>query len=156
TCKPQIRKQAQKGDWIVGTGSATTIGVQKMIYAAQITKVVPLVDYGRLSKYKIKRPSDRGRAYRKHGDNIYIKVEGRWRRRPNIHHPRSEMTRDLRGKNVLVCNRYWYFGDAAEDLPGELRGIVKRGRGHKRIKDESLVQLFVNWLITRPRGRLGN
>ena len=56
TCKPRIRKTAQKGDFIVGTGSAATVGNDKLVYAAEIDDVVPIAEYGTSKKYRTKRP----------------------------------------------------------------------------------------------------
>jgi hypothetical protein len=52
----------------------------------------------------------------------------------------------LRGKaisaaNVLLSRKFYYFGDNAIDLPKELRHIVIRGRGCKRVSDEDILKL---------------
>lgn len=156
TCKPRIREQARSGDIIVGTGSATTVGNHRMVYAAVIDDVITLEEYGALPKYSLKRPSSNGEWWRKLGDNIYFKEGGEWKQRQNPHHCGDHVDRDLSGKNVLVCNRFWYFGEDAIEIPEHLREIIKKGPGHKRITDESLVASFVEWLNTLPSGRHGN
>ncbi len=155
TCKPQIRKHACKGDYIVGTGSVTTVGNDRLVYAGQVAKVVPIDDYGKLPKYEVKRPSTQGHWWYKCGDNIYFKVNGRWKQRQNPHHGLDVMVHDLSGRNVLVCKPFWYFGEAAIDIPPDLRDIIKRGPGHKRVKDETLVRRFLDWLASLPKGRNG-
>lgn len=152
TCKPSIRKRARKGDFVVGTGSASTVGNRKMVFAAQIDKVIPLEEYGTLPAYKVKRPSNRGVWWRRHGDNIYIKIDGKWKLRHNDHHFKDDMVRDISGKNVLICKRFWYFGGSAIELPDKFNEIIKKGPGHKRINDELLVNCFVDWLTTLPEG----
>ena len=67
TCKPKIRKSARKGDYIIGTGSSTTVGNQKLVYGARIDRVISIADYGALTEYEIKQPSVRGEWWQKHG-----------------------------------------------------------------------------------------
>ncbi len=156
TCKPRIRSQASKGDFIVGTGSSRTVGSQTMVYAAQISDVITLEEYGSEEKYQVKRPASRSEWWRKHGDNIYVNVDGKWTQRRNVHHFEKDVEHDLSGKNVLVCQRFWYFGENAIEIPNELTEIIKTGPGHKRIKDRSFVKQFVNWLNSLPEGIHGD
>lgn len=156
TCKPKIRLSAAKGDFIVGSGSAATVGNQKLVYAAKVDQVISIADYGRLPEYEIKRPAGGKPWWRKHGDNIYVRVGGKWTQRRNPHHGAENIARDLGGKNVLICKQFWYFGDAAIPIPDEFAEIVKKGPGHKRISDPALVRRFVAWLMTLPRGVHGS
>jgi hypothetical protein len=155
TCKPQIRKHVRKGDFIAGTGSAATVGNRKLVYAAQIADVIPIEDYGKLPDYDIKRPSGRGNRWRKHGDNIYFKANGKWKQRRSVCHFQESMAHDLGGENVLICNRFWYFGRDAIEIPPELSNIIKKGPNHKRIRDEVLVDQFIEWLTSLPEGLHG-
>ena len=156
TCKPQIRRTAQKDDCLVGTGSAKTVGNDKLVYAAEIAEVVPLEEYGSSAKYTIKRPSTDGEWWQEQGDNIYHKVGGRWEQRPNAHHVGHEMKiHDVSGKNVLICERFWYFGAAALTIPSEYRELVKKGPGYKRIEDELLVRGFLRWMDRFKEGCRG-
>ncbi len=156
TCKPRIRLSAAKGDLIVGTGSASTVGNQKLVYAAKIDDVISIEEYGASSAYEIKRPVAGGEWWRRHGDNIYFMAGGEWKQRRNIHHPLENMARDLGGENVLVCKQFWYLGDAAIQIPDEFADIVKKGPGHKRIRNPVLVRQFVDWLMKLPKGVHGS
>jgi hypothetical protein len=55
-------------------------------------------------------------------------------------------TRDLTGKFVLISKMYWYFGKEAIPIPNRLRDIVKSNQGHKKIDDESLKNIFIDWI----------
>lgn len=44
-------------------------------------------------------------------------------------------------KNVLLSRRFFYFGDAAIDLPVELQHIIIHAQGCKRVADEDVVLL---------------
>ncbi len=152
TCKPKIRKTATKGDFIVGTGSASTVGNDKLVYAAKISDVVSMADYGRLAKYKIKRPSMNGPLSKRHGDNIYFFEDDVWHQRANTFHGIDCLERDLSGLNVLICDRFWYFGDNAIDIPRQHRAIIKRGPGHKKLSDDAITIPFIRWLDSLPCG----
>lgn len=152
TCKPKIRKSAATGDFLVGTGSVSTVGNDRLVYAAEISDVVPLQDYGRLPKYGLKRPSEMEPHWRRHGDNIYFIKDGEWSQRRNNYHDIDRLEHDVAGINVLVCDRFWYFGESAIPIPDDHQCVVKKGPGHKKITDQSVVVPFIGWLASLPCG----
>jgi hypothetical protein len=153
-CKPRIRKHARKGDILLGTGSARSVGTGTLVYAAVISEVIPIADYGKLAKYRIKRPGQKP-WWRQLGDNLYFRENGRWQRRKNPFHSAADMSHDLSGINALICKKFWYFGRAAGSvpIPDSLQEIIKAGRGHRRIRDKALIARVVRWLETLPQGR---
>ncbi len=50
-CKPIIRKSANINDWIVGTGSKSSVGNDKLVYAMKITEKIDFNDYYHNSKF---------------------------------------------------------------------------------------------------------
>jgi hypothetical protein len=58
-------------------------------------------------------------------------------------------------KNVLVCERFWYFGSAAPSLPEALTVLVKRGPGHRCEDSPALIAALVSWLGTFTPGVSG-
>lgn len=151
-CKPRIRAVARVGDLVVGTGSQRTVGTTKLIYASQVSDVVRIEHYGVAPEYRVKRPSNAGSWWRQLGDNIYEPVQGKLVQRKNASHARTDIERDLSGRNVLICNRFWYFGDEPEEIPRQFRGIIKKGPAHKRISNGTLVRMFWKWLEQFPEG----
>ena len=151
-CKPRIRRVARKGDYIMGTGSKRTIGTTKLIYAAEISDVISMEDYGRLPKYNIKRPATNGKWWQVMGDNIYEKNSSKWIQRENPDHDGTHIEYDLTGNNVLICKRFWYFGDHPEELPSRFHQLIKIGPGHKRFEETPLIKQFVDWLSKMQRG----
>jgi len=151
-CKPRIRRVARTGDYIIGTGSKRTIGTTQLICAAEISDVVSMEDYGRLPKYNIKRPVTSGKWWQVLGDNIYEKKGSTWIQRENPDHDESHMEYDLTGNNVLICKRFWYFGDYAEELHPRFHELIKTGPGHKRFKETPLIKQFLIWLSKMPCG----
>ena len=151
-CKPRIRRVAKRGDYIMGTGSRRTVGNTKLVYAAEVSDVVTLEEYGMLPKYQFKQPSDSGPWWKPLGDNIYEKVGGKLIQRENASHSYTDKARDLSGKNVLICKTFWYFGDCPEEIPTRFHEFIKKGPAHKRMQKSPLVKQFLAWLHKKPTG----
>ena len=153
-CKPRIRRLAGIGDWVVGTGSARSpVGdlSGSVIYAMQVTRVLSMSGYDKWSaRHSLKRPdpshSDPRRAY---GDAIYDYTSDPPMVRPGVH-TEAHRAHDLSGRRALLSTRFIYFGRAAVPLPRDLRGLVKRGPGHKSASNEPLTAAFVAWLDSLP------
>ncbi|MDR0583859.1 MAG: hypothetical protein LBG57_05850 [Treponema sp.] len=155
-CKPVIRRTAKKGDWVIGTGSKK--GFKKgerrdfqdhLVYAMKISEVVPLEKYDRWCRKNApdKIPGMKSADFRKRaGDCIYtFSSAAEPVMRESVHSGISS-ERDLSGKNALISDCFYYFGENALLLPDELLEIVKRNQGHKKILDEVLINNFVLWL----------
>jgi len=156
TCKPQIRKNAKVGDWIMGTGSAGGIGKEKLIFTGKVTEILTIEAYGISNKYKFKIPDKGSEKWRRRGDNIYyLDSHGEWIQRINPFHGPHDQSHDLSGKNVLVCREFWYFGASAPILPTEFMSLVKKGPAHKHNQDNPYVPKFLSWLKTHRSGLRG-
>ena len=153
TCKPVIRRSAQVGDWLVGTGSKSLGHDCSVIYAAKIDSICTIAKYGADPKYAGKRPSATQDEASRHGDNIYYKGDaGEWVQRKNIHHDSYHAQRDLSGLNVLIATRFWYFGYSPEKLPAYLVHIIKKGPGHKCDASTESLSLLQDWLSSCSPG----
>ena len=156
TCKPKIRQVAQPGDWLVGTGSATAIGSDKVVYAARIREVLPIANYGEDPRFSFKIPTLKGEPWRRHGDNIYLLgPDGEWKQRTNLHHRKGDTVKDTDGRNALICEFFYYFGSEAPRLPDHLLGLVKRGPGHRCDAAPEQIDALVRWLAGFTPGVLG-
>lgn len=127
TCKPVIRRCAKVGDWISGwTAKVVTdkdnnklsFPKEKLIYLARITGKMTFAEYW--EKYPMKRNT----AEFVSGDNIYEPIgEDEYRQIDNPHHGQDCIERDLRGKYVLICEEFYYFGvqnNMALDIPSDI------------------------------------
>ncbi|APG28859.1 hypothetical protein A7E78_14075 [Syntrophotalea acetylenivorans] len=152
TCKPAIRRNARAGDILFGTGSKNTVGNNKLVYAAIVSKVVQITEYDINPKFEVKKPTINGEWYSKHGDNIYSVENAHWIQRRNPHHNRNDIKRDTSGSNVLICYEFWYFGKSAVTIPGHLQHIIKKGPGHKRISENKEIMQVSQWLHSLPKG----
>jgi hypothetical protein len=157
TCKPAIRRVARPGDWILGTGSTATAGASRLVYAMSVSEVLPIEAYGADPRFQRKIPSLTGAAWRRCGDNIYhVDGIGEWHQRRSPFHGPRHRARDLSGRNVLIGREFYYFGQAAVELPPRLRALIKIGRGHKRVRESETIDAFERWLRrTFTLGRLG-
>jgi len=125
----------------------------RVVYVGLVSEVVSLEVYGSSPRFAAKRPRVSGETWRRHGDSIHFKADdGRWLQRRNPHHDREAMTRDLGGRNALICQRFWYFGALAPTLPGELHRLIKSGPGHKRTRDSDVLVRLQRWLESWPQG----
>ncbi|MCU0444054.1 MAG: hypothetical protein MUE85_03995 [Microscillaceae bacterium] len=87
-CKPNIRKDAVAGDWIVGIRSQTLYNktrvaknvnkdVKKIIYAMQVNEKITFYDYWKDLRFQTKKPKwDANNMVEKFGDNIYQSMKG--------------------------------------------------------------------------------
>jgi len=156
-CKPAIRRKAQAGDWVIGTGSKNAScndGVihnlsDCLVYAMKVTRVLSFDHYERYCQVHMphKIPTLSATDWRKRmGDCIYAYgSSGKPVIRPGVHNEGNRVT-DLGGLNVLLSEHYYYFGEAAECLPPNLLSLRKQGQGHKIIENVTLVEQFEAWV----------
>src|SRR5438034_11308809 len=71
TCKPMIRKTAQVGYLIIGTGSKTCGMVGVLVYVMKVAETVTYDQYWEDPRFRVKRPNLRGSLKQAYGDNIY-------------------------------------------------------------------------------------
>ena len=159
-CKPVIRRKAEVGDWIVGTGSKNSpIGdiSAQMVYAMKVTEKLSMSQYDTFCGAHLARKIPEwltGNFKGRMGDCIYDYANGEPPTLRDSVHKELNRTRDLRGKFVLLSTEFYYFGDKPVPLPPELIAIVKRNQGHKRVESESLVKSFEAWVVRFPLNEL--
>jgi hypothetical protein len=181
TCKPDIRRSAKVGDWIVGwtarrvynkTGGKPIqfTGNRKLIYMAQICKIMDLGSYWEDKDYVNKRPKkirQKGNSVKSccgcsatesdkydSGDNIYKKIDGELVQQENGHHKKEDANHDIRGKNVLICKTFYYFGvNNAVEVPEKVfKYVNKLPRNFKNVSMEE-GQALINYIKQKyPQG----
>ncbi len=154
-CKPVIRRNAKKGDWIVGTGSKRFSFENKVVYAMEVTEVLTMEEYDIYCKAEIpkKIPNWRGRSSEERvGDCIYDFSTSPPKIMKSVH---SEINRetDLGGKFALLSDHFYYFGDKPELLPEYLLPIVKQGQGHRSYSNQPYFQSFIDWILTQEKAK---
>lgn len=158
TCKPDIRRTAEVGDWIIGTGSRSKGREGHLVYAMRVSETMTFDQYWGDARFAWKRPSLHGSLKQAFGDNIYHhEADGGWSQE-NSHHsmhdgsPNPEnVQQDTRTDRVLISDHFVYWGGEGPEIRAEFRdwnGVdVSLGRqGHRCNFPEELVAQLVAWL----------
>lgn len=159
TCKPNIRRRATIGDWIIGTGSKR-LGLQgRLVYAMRVAEVLTYGSYWADSRFVVKRPNLRGSLKQAYGDNIYYRepTTKAWVQADSHHsyangsQNTKNITQDTQSDNVLIAHEFYYFGSDAREIPKKFRNwndndICIKRQGHKCKFAEGLIGAFVNWV----------
>lgn len=165
TCKPQIRRTARVGDWIVGTGSKVKGLQDRIVYAMLVSEAMPFDEYWRDPRFRIKRPNLYSSISRAAGDNIYHRnPSGEWQQadshhsyaygRPNC----ANIRRDTSVDRVLIATDFAYWGGSGPALP-RFAGvdIRKDGQAHKCHFPVEAIAEFIAWFRALPeKGVLGD
>lgn len=156
-CKPAIRRTANVGDWIIGTGSKhATLNDGKnhdlagyLVYAMKVDTKLTLSDYDKFCQSNLpeKIPDWRSPDWRKKlGDCMYDYSNGD---EPSIRkavHTEKNKAKDLRGAYALLSNHFYYFGEEPRLIPAALKKLVKKNQGHLIIEEASLINQFEKWI----------
>jgi hypothetical protein len=152
-CKPEIRRHARIGDWVVGNGSVKkrphNPGEHKLIYAMEVTEKMSFWDYSKDERFKEKIPCKGLKEER--GDNIYYKENGKKMQRAS-YHTEENINTDLRVENVLISGRFVYLGENAVEFPPGFRELICDRRGHIPFgynEHKNLIEGFVGWLKSK-------
>jgi hypothetical protein len=155
-CKPVIRRTAKKGDWVIGTGSKNGRKngqpadlEDTLVYAMKITEVKSLAKYDVWCKKNapgkipdMTSSDNRRRA----GDSIYDFPVGAEPVKRECVYSGFPSENDLSGKNALISDHFYYFGEKPVPIPEKFLELVKRNQGHKKILDDDLINRFIAWL----------
>lgn len=139
TCKPIIRRVAKEGDWIIGMGGARLNATGRCIFAMRVSQSITFDEYWENPLYKDKKPVRNGSKKMMVGDNIYRQVDGNWQQL-NSHHSYPDgslnihnVKNDTQTNAVLVSEHFYYFGDAAIEIPPKILNKMnyRNGRHHR-------------------------
>lgn len=162
-CKPQIRRSARAGDWVIGFasgGAPLSRAGNRIVYAMRVTESMPWPVYDALCRSRLERkiPDMTSPDLRlQRGDCQYDCRTDPPTQRPGVHGP------DARGKDlggpVLLSEHFRYYGANARLLPASLREIAPHGRGFRSRRNAPFVDRFVAWFerladpLNEPLGR---
>jgi hypothetical protein len=155
TCKPGIRKSAQVGDWVIGTGSATKGLSGRLVYAMHVEQAMTFDEYWDSPEFQNKKPDLRASQKLRFGDNIYRTVDGHWEQAdshhsyPNGQQNERNIKNDTQTNRILTASRFAYWGGQGPSIPGHLRNYHGHdlciGRGYKSSYPREMEQAFVQW-----------
>jgi hypothetical protein len=148
-CKPAIRRNAEKGDWIVGLGSAADDESHHVVYATKVTDKMTMEQYDTYCRTHLpgKLPEFRSKEYKKRvGDCVYNYSRSKTPKiRPSVHDERNRES-DLGGRYALISEYFWYFGSEPIELPRTLTAIAHPHVGHKSHANDAYVPGFIRWI----------
>jgi len=155
-CKPKIRLSAQVGDWVVGTGSTRARVTDRefrdmsgrVVYAMRVTDKMTMQEYDALTRERLpnKIPDWFNRDWRRRvGDSIYDFTTIPPKQRKSVHDVRA-VERDLGGGYALLSTDFYYFGDQAVALAGDLLPILAKTQGHRSNVNGPYLDRFVAWI----------
>ena len=157
TCKPEIRKRANIGDWVIGTGSNRQ-GVRRggfLVYAMRVDEALSFEKYWDDPRFLKKRPNLVGSYRMACGDNIYSpKPDGSGWNQLNSYHSQNNgspyqkhINRDTSVNRVLVSKDFVYFGAEGPKIPKSLQdaGIILKGRNYKKITNNKTIKKIEAW-----------
>lgn len=146
-CKPAIRSAARVGDWVVGF---RTRAPGEVIYAMRVDEVLTFAEYWKDPRFRNRRPGSSSTP-----DNLYRpRRGGALEQVPNHVHGKDAAPTDLKGCNVLVSQRFWYFGDNSPSIATDLVHLFHAGIGHAVHKNrrEDDVDRLAHWLSAWRKG----
>jgi hypothetical protein len=152
-CKPVIRRVAKVGDWVAGVGAMNVNGKDysgRLVYAMKISQIESMETYDEIcrSDWNHKIPDMTSSDSRRWvGDCIYdfSKESNEPVLRNSVHKEGNRCT-DLNGKNVLISDEFYYFGENAIHIPEHLHGIIKQGQAHKSNANDHLKNAFIEFI----------
>ena len=154
TCKPVIRRTAEVGDWIVGTGSATYGLTGHRVFAMCVDQAMTFDQYWSSHEFQLKKPYLSGSRKQAFGDNIYHRdSSGHWYQAPSHHSEASgeinqaNVEHDTQSDRVLIGREFTYFGKSAVPIPEKFQDVCAV-RGHKCNFEPAYAVAFIEWLKT--------
>lgn len=160
TCKPEIRRLANVGDWIVGTGSGSAKWRRRgyLVYAMKVSEAMSFDQYWADPRFQNKKPNLRASRKLAFGDNIYHLVGSKWAQLDSHHSlpggapNQSNILNDTQANRVLIAKEYAYWGGSGPEIPCGLRSFQGHdlciGRGYKRHFPPKMVDAFIAWFMS--------
>ena len=164
-CKPKIRKNAAKGDYIIGTGSVQ-VGLRgQLCYWMRVDDILTFDEYWNDTKFRRKRPYHHASHYLWFGDNIYHRDQATKRYiQENSYHSEydgsvsvANLERDTGTTDrVLLSRTFCYWGRNGKLIPAEFSDFVHDRPAHRCRFSNERQQAFLSWLLKDPsRGLRG-
>jgi hypothetical protein len=155
TCKPDIRRSADLGDWVMGVGGSRLKATGRCIYLMEVTEVTTLDQYWNDERFLVKRPLRNGSSVMMVGDNIYHRTGGKvhWIQEDSHHsNPdgsanETNVKTDTRSERVLLSRRFYYFGSAAPEIDLASIGYQNVRNFRKLPLSEKCVSTFVENMV---------
>jgi hypothetical protein len=86
-CKPRIRKYANEGEYVIGTGTKKRNLEGRLVYIMKISEIISFDEYWNDRRFFRKKALMNGSMVQRHGDNIYHRdvVTRQWIQEDSFH-----------------------------------------------------------------------
>lgn len=155
-CKQRIRNNShlKVGDWVVGSGSKQLKNEGSLIFAMKVQEILTFDEYWEDPRFDIKKPRPEGSLAVMYGDNFYHTdcFSGGFIQEKSAHSSpkfaERHLESDTKGRNVLISQDFYYFGDKFVFPPEKFSPMAKpAARGFTFTKfDKQLKIDFIYWL----------
>jgi hypothetical protein len=158
TCKPQIRRLAEPGNWVIGTGTAARNRAGYLVFSMIVKETPTFEEYWADERFEAKKPNLRGSKKQAFGDNIYSRpTEGRPWEQLDSHHSfpdgrpnPSNIQNDTQTNRVLVAQEFVYWGGSGPQIPEKFRNWggcdICAKRAHRSNFPEEMLDKFLEWV----------
>ncbi|POR40059.1 hypothetical protein [Methylobacterium sp. V23] len=159
-CKPDIRRVAQIGDWVIGMGGGALKATGRCVFAMRVTRHMTFNEYWRDPAFGSKRTQRNGTRRTLVGDNIYHHGDdGVWTQEDSVHSANdgsqdpANTRHDTQTDRLLLSDHFIYFGNAAPVVPPLiLNGMgYSNRRGHRTFELAASGEL-VAWIEAQAGG----
>ncbi len=169
-CKPNIRNQAQIGDWVIGMGGTKIKAVGRCVFAMLVTKTMTFDEYWEHPNYKTRRPKRNGSPKKQVGDNIYHRrvPDEMFLQEDSVHSLADgsscilNTAHDTRIDRILLSNHFIYYGEKASAVPTDILdnlGYARNARDYRKF-DLTRACDLIDWIETlitqHPNAVLGD
>lgn len=164
TCKPNIRKAACIGDYVLGTGSAGRGLAGTVVFLMQVNEIVTFDQYWNDPRFIRRRPVMNGSLQQRFGDNIYHRQNGKWIQADSRHSqigskPNPDNLKRDTGKTdrVLLGQNFVYWGGEGPKIPAHFQDFIQAAPGHRAFFSEKDIERFLKWISTfRASGQVAD
>ena len=163
-CKPDVRRLAIPGDWVIGIGTSGNKLLGKVIYAMIVEETLTFDEYWKDSRFDYKKSIDEGSHKRFYGDNVYSYNKSKKEfvqhkshhslesGEPNLEH----LAVDTKTNKVLIGSKFVYFGRNPKEPPTDIsiipKGCSMKFQNYCSKYTENEIKKIQSWLKTYDWG----
>ncbi len=136
----------ESDDWIVGFQSGTVGG--RLVYAMKVGEKLHFNSYFHDERFQDKRPATPTDWQKRCGDNMYfLGSDGTWEQLPVLmHNTPEQIAQDTKHPYVYIGQQFYYFGEAAPEIPLEFTDLVWGRQGCKCNHSQTQMEGLIQWL----------
>jgi hypothetical protein len=155
-CKPEIRRTAKLGDWVVGLTGTKLRPALRLVFAMQVTRISNFDEYWSAAEFAGRKAKRNGSQKAQVGDNIYHRdgPGAPWIQENSVHSLPGgaqcdlNTVHDTRVNRILLSNRFIYLGEEARAVPPAVLqplGYAKNPRDRRKFTTEKAAGL-TDWI----------